>query len=127
MEQLMKQSSAVQLILVTAAAAAMTACKEKSTRYCVDADNRVVEDQQCEDDKRQYNPAHHWYYGGAHGVVVPGTRLSGGSTAQPAEGFSTPSKSGTVRGVIGNAGESAAGHGGEGGGHGGGHGRGAGD
>lgn len=42
-------------------------------------------------------------------MVLPGTRLSGGSTAEPAGGFST--QSGTERGGIGEAGESAAGHG----------------
>jgi len=114
----MKRSSAVSVVLVTTAAAAMTACKEKPTRYCVGVNNQVVDDRECQDDRRPYGGAHHWYYGGARGALAPGTRLSGGSTAEPAGGFSTPSESGTARGVFGAAGESASGH--SGGGHGGG-------
>jgi hypothetical protein len=103
-------------------AAAMTACKEKRTRYCVDDNNAVVNEDWCRDEQRgPHYFAHHWYYGGARGFVAPGTRISGGSTTMPAEGFATPAESGTSRGVIGRAGEAAAGHaGGEGGGHGGG-------
>ncbi|HEY1217061.1 MAG TPA: hypothetical protein VGE93_25830 [Bryobacteraceae bacterium] len=106
----MKRSSAVGLVLVTTAAAAMTACNGKPTRYCVGAYNQVVDDRECQDGRRTSGGVPHWYYGGARGAVAPGTRLSGGSTSEPAGGFSTPSEGGTARGVIGSAGETATGH-----------------
>jgi len=113
----MKRSSTVGLVLITAATA-MTACKERPTRYCVDQNNQVAEDSHCEDQNGYHSPFYHWYYGGARGPIRLGTRLTGGSVSVPAEGFESPSQAGTVRGIFGAAGEHAAG--GEGGAHGGG-------
>ncbi len=107
----MKRSSAVPLVLVTVFAAGMTACREKKTRYCVDGNNVVVKDDECRDEQHAATGfPYHWYYGGAHGYMAPGTRISGGSTTVPSEGFTTPSESGTSRGGIGGAGEAASGH-----------------
>jgi len=107
----MKRSGAVPLALLTAFATAMTGCREKRTRYCVDANNIVAKDDDCRDERHGMGAIpYHWYYGGARGYMAPGTRVNGGSTTPPAEGFVTPSESGTSRGVIGGAGEAAAGH-----------------
>ena len=107
----MKRSSAVPLVLLTAFAAAMAACRQKTTRYCVDSNNIVVKNDQCRDE--QHAAAgfpYHWYYGGASGYVAPGTRISGGSTTPPSGGFASPTESETSRGAIGEAGEAASGH-----------------
>jgi hypothetical protein len=108
----MKRSHIVRLTLVTSIAA-LTGCGEKSTRYCVDAGNTVVDERKCQDNSHpvgSYIP-YHWNYGGARGYVPLGTRLNGGSTTEPAEGFSSRTSSATVRGVIGGAGEAVS-HGG---------------
>jgi hypothetical protein len=112
----MKRSHVVHLTVITSIAAALTSCKEKPTRYCVDADNKVVDECQCEEDCHASgsHPAYHWSYGGAHGFVPTGTRLNGGSTVEPAEGFSSRTSSGTARGIVGEAGKAAA-HGSSGG------------
>jgi len=115
----MKRSQIVHLTIVTSIAAALTSCREKPTRYCVDADNTVVDERQCEDGRALgVHAPYHWSYGGAHGFIPVGTRLRGGSTTEPVEGFSSRTSSGTVRGVIGGAGEavSSGGSHGEGGG-----------
>ena len=109
----MKRSAAITLTLLTTVISANIACRQKPTRYCVDEKNQVVDDWDCKD---QNHPTHsglyHWYYGGRHGYVPIGTPLSGGSTVEPAEGFST--RVSTARGIFGGAGEAAAGHGGGG-------------
>ncbi len=112
----MKRSQVVQLTIGTSIAAALSGCKEKPTRYCVGAGNTVVDERQCEDDRRTSGShvPYHWFYGGARGYVPIGTRLTGGSTGEPAEGFSSRTSSGTTRGAIGGAGEAAS-HGGAGG------------
>ena len=114
----MKRSHIVRLTLVSSNAAALTGCREKSTRYCVDPGNTVVDERKCEDKAHAagiYVP-YHWFYGGAHGYVPLGTRLNGGSATEPSGGFSSRTSSATARGVIGGAGEAAShGSGGEGG------------
>ena len=112
----MKRSHIVRLTLVSSIAAALTGCREKPTRYCVDAGNTVVDERQCEDKSHAASGhvSHHWFYGGARGYVPLGTRLSGGSATEPSGGFSSRTSSATARGVIGGAGEAAS-HGGRGG------------
>jgi hypothetical protein len=55
---------------------------EEETAYCVDQEDRIVENRYCDDDARDGNPAgaFFWYYGGslAGGRVATGTKLSGG-------------------------------------------------
>lgn len=104
----MKRSHTIHLTIVTSLAAALTGCQEKSTRYCVDADNKVVDERQCKDEQRPSGSLYHWYYGGAHGFIPIGTRLRGGSTVEPAEGSSNHSSEGTVRGGIGSTGEAVS-------------------
>ena len=108
----MKRSQIVSLTLVSSVASVLMSCRDqRPTRYCVDDYQSVVDDMQCNNNAGH----HHWYYGGAHGFVPYGTRLSGGSTMTPRGGFSEASHAGTARGGIGGAGEAASG-----GGHGGG-------
>ena len=109
----MKRSNTVNLTIVTSIAAALTGCQEKPTRYCVDADTKVVDERQCDKDQRTSGSHYHWFYGGAHGFVPIGTRLRGGSTVEPTEGFSSRTSGGIVRGGIGGAGEAVS-HGGSG-------------
>ena len=118
----MKRSCAVQLTLVTSVASLLIQCDRRPTRYCVDENQTVSDDNKCEDNyrtggayARSFSHRYHWYYGGAHGAVPTGTHLGGGSTTPPREGFVRPtagSVSESSRGVIGHAGEAAAaGHG----------------
>lgn len=115
----MRRSRSIQLSLVTSLASLLTSCDSRPTRYCVDENQNVADERQCEGNCPAGGPCrYHWYYGGASGVVPDGTHLSGGSTERPAGGFArapSGSEGGTERGVIGEAGEAAsAGHGGEG-------------
>ena len=112
----MKRSGAIHLTLVTSMASVLIGCSQRPTRYCVDGNQNVVDEKKCEDGSyagTSYG-RYRWYYGGARGVVSNGTHLSGGSTAEPREGFVTPSGEASERGVFGRAGEAASGHGGEG-------------
>ncbi len=119
----MKRSRIVQLTLVSSVASLLLSCRDKPTRYCVDDYQSVVDDMRCQggNDGHNNHRHYHWHYGGAHGFVPFGTRLSGGSSTPPAGGFSEASHAGTARGGIGGAGEAASG------GHGGGHGGGGGE
>ena len=111
----MKCSRSIQLTIVSSLAAALVGCGERATRYCVDPNQRVVDEKLC--DQRPDPSAHyyHWYYGGGRGIVPLGTRLIGGSYSRPVGGFVTPAEadSGTTRGVFGRAGEAASGGHGE--------------
>ncbi|MBV8808343.1 MAG: hypothetical protein JO033_06675 [Acidobacteriaceae bacterium] len=112
----MKRSRAIHLTLVTSVASLLINCENRPTRYCVDENQNVTDDNKCEDNhySGSFYPHYHWYYGGARGRVVNGTHLSGGSTTPPQEGFVTRSGESfgeSERGVIGHAGEAAsAGH-----------------
>lgn len=106
----MKRSQVVHLTLITSVAVALTSCRDKPTLYCVDTDNTVVDERQCEDNRPASggHGSYHWSYGGAHGFIPVGTRLRGGSATEPAEGFSSRVSSETVHGGIGGAGEAAS-------------------
>jgi hypothetical protein len=111
-----KRSRSIQLTIVTSLASALISCEQRVTRYCVDQNQRVVDDKLCE--QSQPNPGlpyYRWYYGGARGSVPLGTHLSGGSYFAPARGFVTPAEAdnGTVRGIFGRAGAAASGGHGE--------------
>lgn len=114
----MKRSRAIQLTLVTSMTSLLVSCDNRPTRYCVDENQNVTDDRNCDNPYYTSTPYHryHWYYGGAHGPLSNGTHLSGGSVYAPREGFvSRSASSGEVsaRGVIGHAGEAASGgHGG---------------
>jgi hypothetical protein len=105
----LKRSRVVELTLVSSMAAMLIGCRDRPTQYCVDESQAVVDEKNCV----AGNGGYHYYYGGGHGFMPYGTRLSGGSTTAPSEGYTTAS--GTVRGGIGGAGEAASGgHGGGG-------------
>jgi hypothetical protein len=111
-----KRSRSIQLTIVTSLASALISCEQRATRYCVDQNQRVMDDKLCE--QSQPGPGfhyYHWYYGGARGRVPVGTQLSGGSYSAPSRGFVTPGQpeNGTVRGVFGRAGAAASGGHGE--------------
>jgi hypothetical protein len=107
----MKRSKAIQTSIVASVAATLLSCEgtPPPTRYCVDQQQRVLDDRECQ---QTTSGGHVWYYGRS-GYVPTGTRISGGSFQTPSEGFTSNSVSaegGTVRGGIGASGEAAAGH-----------------
>jgi hypothetical protein len=105
----MRRSQIIQLSIVTSVAASLLSCSDPPTRYCVDQNQKAADERNCQTSSSSY----HWYYGGNTGYVSPGTRLSGGSSQAPSEGFTT--SEGTVRGGIGASGEAmSGGHGGAG-------------
>jgi hypothetical protein len=103
-QDILKRPQIIQLTIVTSVAASLLSCSggNPPTRYCVDQNQTVADERDCENS----TPGHHWYYGGPSGYVPSGTRISGGSTEVPSQGFTTPS--GTVRGGIGASGEAVS-------------------
>jgi hypothetical protein len=95
-----RRSRDVALVVVPLLAAAVTGCGGNDTAYCVDRNDQVVENRNCDG---LGNPGFFWYYGGAGGARV-GTRLSGGdrvvstNVAENARrgGFGSSAKSGGV-------------------------------
>lgn len=74
----MKRSRAVSLACVSALAAAFTGCGgEEDTAYCVDREDRVVDNDQCGDERRGGGLGYFWLFGG-RGGFVRGDRVSGG-------------------------------------------------
>ena len=102
----MKRSKTIQLTIVSAVAAGLLSCGERPTRYCVDEDQRVIDENNC---VAGHSGGGHFYYG--RSGFGSGVRVTGGSTSVPSEGFTTPS--GTVRGGFGAAGEAHGVGGGE--------------
>jgi hypothetical protein len=95
-----KRSHTVDLVLLLSAAATLESC---SHQQCVDERDIVVNDNYCQSSNIPGPHGYRFYNGGWYGRVP-----IGGSVRDSA---------GTMRGVFGNAGESAAhGGGGEGGG-----------
>jgi hypothetical protein len=114
----MKRTSHITLGVVAGMALAFTSgCRSAQHRDCVDANNRIVNDQACnaDDDKRRQQGGgmgyggYHWIYGGSSGGRV-GDAVVGGS-ATPSSG----AIGGVSRGGFGGTGDSggAAGSGGE--------------
>jgi len=80
----MKKSSHVELsVVVTVATAALAGCDSHETRRCVDSNQRVVDDRNCDTASQtpvpgtSYGGGHRWYYGGYSGGY--GSRAEGGS------------------------------------------------
>ena len=100
------------LASIAAATLAMTGCTVKATpRRCVDENQKVVADENCEQDgDRDRGPVasggiypYRWYYGGSSTYIPPGGVAAGGSFTPP-EGVSTfaqPTSGRTVTGVFG--------------------------
>jgi hypothetical protein len=95
-----RRSRDVALVVVPLLAAAVASCGGNDTAYCVNRDDQVVENRNCDN---VTSPGFFWYYGGA-GAARVGSRLSGGdrvATSNVAEnvrrgGFGSSSKSGGV-------------------------------
>jgi hypothetical protein len=73
----------VALVAVPVLALAFAGCGgDDETAYCVDEQDRIVENRYCDEDARDGNPAgaFFWYYGGslAGGRLAPGTKITGG-------------------------------------------------
>ena len=69
-----RRSRDVALVVVPLLAAAVTGCGGNDTAYCVDRNDQVVENRNCDG---LGNPGYFWYYGGGGGARV-GTTLKGG-------------------------------------------------
>jgi hypothetical protein len=104
------RSRDVALVAVPVLAFAFTACGGNDTAYCVDRNDRIVQNRYCDNDAFSGGPgAYYWYYGGhaGGGRYVPGTRLTGGdrvSSTNIAEnvrrgGFGSSSRGGGSSGV----------------------------
>jgi hypothetical protein len=77
---------------------------------CVDKDDMVVDDQNCQAANQNSPYRYHWYYGGAGGYVR-GTAASGGSYSphagfDPVPSSAASAHSSVTRGGFGAAGES---------------------
>jgi hypothetical protein len=69
----------VALVAVPVLAFAFSACGGNDTAYCVDRNDRIVENRYCDDDALHGGAGtYFWYYGGHASRYVPGTRISGG-------------------------------------------------
>jgi hypothetical protein len=90
-----KRSSAVHLVLLVSATAALEGC---GRQQCIDRNNVVVDDRNCEGQAPAGSVGYRWFNSGSSSGVAVGT------TVDPA--------SGTARGIFGAAGEAEGGHGG---------------
>ena len=81
-----RRSRDVALVAVPVLALAFSACgSDDDTAYCVDKQDRIVENRYCDDEAVRGNNGggaailpFFWYYGGGGGRLTPGTRLTGG-------------------------------------------------
>jgi hypothetical protein len=81
-----RRSRDVALVAVPVLALAFSACgSDDDTAYCVDKDDRIVENRYCDEEAVRGNNGggaavlpFFWYYGGGGGRLAPGTRLTGG-------------------------------------------------
>lgn len=121
----MKKSKSITLTLVPVVAAAFLAsCDDQPPpthqRVCADQDNKVVEDDRCNQPQPSvpYTPHshafvyHHYYVPYHEGGYSVGTPLHGGSYAPPAAGRVAVGRS-VVRGGFGSTAHSMSGHAGE--------------
>jgi hypothetical protein len=69
-----RRSRDVALVVVPLLAAAVTGCGGNDTAYCVDRNDQVVENRNCDG---LGNPGFFWFYGGAGGARI-GSQLKGG-------------------------------------------------
>jgi hypothetical protein len=82
-----RRSRDVALVAVPVLALAFGTCgSDDDTAYCVDKNDRIVENRYCDDEAARANNGgggaaivpFFWYYGGGGGRLAPGTRLTGG-------------------------------------------------
>lgn len=124
---IMRRSGAVPLtLLATAALATAPGCNDhpREVRNCVDAENHIVRDSQCNPPPSPAGSGgggYHYVYGGASGESV-GDTVEGGSREPGADAEVFSGESGAVvrggfgSGESGGRGSEGGGHGGEGGG-----------
>lgn len=111
------RSQAVPVVLLGAMALAFTACDNGQVRRCVDVNNNVVNDVQCQNTDRSFgSTAYHssrpyfWYYGGSG--INGGRTLAGGSYDADGSGTNrsaTSSGARTGAGAGGSIGDAAGG------------------
>jgi len=96
----MKRSRSVTLAVVPLLAAAFLAgCGEDETAYCVDQDNRVTDNVNCD---RADNPGFFWFFGGPGlgrgSLAGAGERINSTDTAALARrgGFGSSARSGGI-------------------------------
>lgn len=77
------RSTAVPLAFMSVMGGLFAACgEEEETAYCVDANNVVVDNEQCGDEDSGGSGGFFWFFAGrslAGGAVTKGTRLTGGA------------------------------------------------
>jgi hypothetical protein len=94
----MRRSRAVPIATLSAIALAFSACGEEETAYCVDDDNRVVDNSEC--DRVQNNPGGGFFWlflaGNRFGgrAPAPGQRLPAGERIHPSNKAALQSKGG---------------------------------
>ena len=71
-----RRSRDVALVVVPLLAAAVTGCGGNDTAYCVDRNNDVVDNRQCDG---LGTPGFFWYYGAGVGAARVGSHLKGGT------------------------------------------------
>ena len=108
------RSREVALVSVPLLAFAFGACGGNNTAYCVDRNDRIVENRYCDQTAFNGTPGYFWYYGGhaSGGHYVTGTRLASGSRVA-----STNIAENVKRGGFGSSGHSSSGIGHSTGGH----------
>jgi hypothetical protein len=93
----MKQSATLNLVFINVLAASILACSTKpetENKQCVDENNNVVNEANCNQGSPSYNPHHRWYYGG--GLFNHGSHVSGGGFIPLAgRSYSPPSQKST--------------------------------
>src|SRR5262245_53924241 len=79
-------SVAIGVTAVTAAALSGCSSTPDYNAVCIDEKTRQrVDDRDCDDATRAYGSGYRWYYlPGGRGIPSVGTRVSGGSTSEPA-------------------------------------------
>lgn len=96
----MRRSRSVTLAVVPLLAAAfLSGCGDKETAYCVDRDNRVTDNVNCD---RADNPGFFWFFGGPGlvrgSLAGPGERINATDRAALARrgGFGSSARSGGI-------------------------------
>lgn len=114
MSQRRRRSRDVALVVVPVLAAAFAGCGgNNDSAYCVDKNDRIVENRNCDSHN---NGGFFWYYGGGGNRFTPGTRLSGGERVVSTDVAENARRGGFGNGATGRSGvgRAVAAHGGGG-------------
>jgi hypothetical protein len=111
------RSTSVKLLIVPLLAGAFTGCagEEQETAYCVDDNNTVVDNANCDDDR--VNPGFFWFFGGFGAARIGQTLPRGGERIRASDktalarrgGFGSRSSSRGVGRPVGSAGGTGGG------------------